>query len=379
MIIRALLQRPTRQGPPIQSPAEFADALAAVAPPAPLPEPRPRRRPGYQGHGGYGGYGGYGPDPNNPDTWRRHRGQAAPPPTSAQPSSQFPRRARGMQYTGHAVPGRYQGGQRRGTSRACSSVVVVLVLVVIAVLVWVVGFRKSGTPTREQRLVVLDVGTPPRRQHGTHARGGQHLQHLRHPARQHRGPDDRRRPPSTAAPSTAWYTSYYFNHAELRRPEAGHRPADRHGQGRAAQPGRGAVRRERHDHGVGLPGQRPGDDEAAARWATSRLVSPSVSAHRRSHRSRSRSQATGRYVLIWLTSLPQLPNPPPGQAREQHVLRGPDLQRRGAGGSAAAGNSCTRPGAADVGSGSRRAIRRRLAPTACRRGPRRVRPAVPAA
>ena len=53
VVTRALLQRPTRQGPPIQSPAEFADALAAVTPPAPLPEPAPPAPAGYQGRGGY--------------------------------------------------------------------------------------------------------------------------------------------------------------------------------------------------------------------------------------------------------------------------------------------------------------------------------------
>ena len=80
VITRALLQRPNRHGPAIQSPAEFADALAAVAPPAPLPEPAPPAPVGYQGRGGYDGYGGgYGPDPNNPDSW------AVPGPSGTAP------------------------------------------------------------------------------------------------------------------------------------------------------------------------------------------------------------------------------------------------------------------------------------------------------
>src|SRR3984957_9181876 len=143
VITRALLQRPTRQGAPIQSPAEFADALAAVAPPAPLPEPAPPAPAGYQGRGGYGGYG---PDPNNPDTW------AAPGPSGTapyqSPSPQYPAGGYGgAQYTGaqYSAAG-YQGG-KRGPSRAMVTLVVVLVLVVAAVLVWAVGFRKSPSST----------------------------------------------------------------------------------------------------------------------------------------------------------------------------------------------------------------------------------------
>src|ERR1700722_11753963 len=71
VIIRALLQRPTRQGPPIQSPAHFADELASVAPPVPLPEPAPSAPAGYSSRGGdRGGYGGYPSNPNDSDTWQ---------------------------------------------------------------------------------------------------------------------------------------------------------------------------------------------------------------------------------------------------------------------------------------------------------------------
>ena len=141
VITRALLQRPTRQGAPIQSPAEFADALAAVAPPAPLPEPAPPAPAGYQGRGGYDGYGGYGPDPNNPDTW------SAPGPSGTapyqSPSPQYPGGGYGgAQYSASG----YQGG-KRGPSRVMVTLVVVLVLVVAAVLVWAVGFRKSPSST----------------------------------------------------------------------------------------------------------------------------------------------------------------------------------------------------------------------------------------
>ena len=142
VITRALLQRPTRHGGPIQSPAEFADALAAVAPPAPLPEPAPPAPAGYQGRGGYDGYGGgYGPDPNNPDSWSVPGPSGTAPYQS--PAQQYPTAGYGgAQYSAAG----YQR-EKRGVSRVTLTVVVVLVLAVVAVLVWAVGFRKSPSST----------------------------------------------------------------------------------------------------------------------------------------------------------------------------------------------------------------------------------------
>jgi F5/8 type C domain len=45
---QALFQRPSRHGPALSTPAEFADALASVAPPAPLPVPAPAAAPARQ-------------------------------------------------------------------------------------------------------------------------------------------------------------------------------------------------------------------------------------------------------------------------------------------------------------------------------------------
>jgi hypothetical protein len=119
-----------------------------VAPPAPLPEPAPPAPAGYPGRGGYDGYGGgYGPDPNNPDSWAVPGPSGTAPYQSPPPSAQFPAAGYGgAQYTGtqYSAAG-YQGG-KRGPSRATTTFVIVLVLVVIAVLVWAVGFRKSGSP-----------------------------------------------------------------------------------------------------------------------------------------------------------------------------------------------------------------------------------------
>ena len=139
VIIRALLQRPTRQGPPIQSPAAFADAIAGVAPPVPLPEPAPPAPAGYteRGYQDRGGYGGYPSNPNDPDTWQTQGPEGTAPYPERRQSAQFPSAGRGYQQ----AP--YQGTERRGTSRALLTVVVVLVLAVIAATVWAVGLRKS--------------------------------------------------------------------------------------------------------------------------------------------------------------------------------------------------------------------------------------------
>jgi serine/threonine protein kinase len=136
LITRALLQRPNRQGGPIQSPADFADALSAVAPPAPLPEPAPA--PAYPSQGSYDGYG-YGPDPNNPDSWATpDRGPSGTAPYQPPP----PARYSGGQYAagGHAR-------ERDGVNKVLLTVAVLVVLVVIAAVVWVVGFRKSPSST----------------------------------------------------------------------------------------------------------------------------------------------------------------------------------------------------------------------------------------
>jgi hypothetical protein len=145
VIVRALLQRTTRQGAPIQSPAEFADAIAGVAPPVPLPEPAPSAPAGYPGRGGdRGGYGGYPSNPNDPDTWQTPGPQGTSPYPERRQSAQFPASGGGYR-GGQYEPAPYPGPERRGTSRALIAVVVVILLIVIAAVVWAVGLRKSPT------------------------------------------------------------------------------------------------------------------------------------------------------------------------------------------------------------------------------------------
>jgi serine/threonine protein kinase len=335
LIIRALLQRPTRQGPPIQSPAEFADALASVAPPAPLPEPAPPAPAGYQGHGGYDGYGGYGPDPNNPDSWAIPGPSGTAPYQSQPPSGQFPATGYGgMQYTGaqYSAPGRH--GAKRGAGRGMMALVIALVLVVIAVLVYVVGFRKSGSPS-------AGSGSTPSTS-ASAAAGGTVLP----PASDstfniYGSPPGNTENETTAAgaidnnPSTSWSTSYYFNHPNF----GGLKP----GTGLLVDMGK-EVRLSQVEvlfaaSGTTTASVYLGNNPAMSKNALSNftLVSPAVSATG-DHKFAVSSQATGRYVLIWLTSLPQLQKAPPGQSSSNTYYEG-QIYNVVVRGSAASGNS----------------------------------------
>jgi hypothetical protein len=310
VIIRALLQRPTRHGGPIQSPAEFADALAAVAPPAPLPEPAPPAPAGYQGRGGYDGYGGgYGPDPNNPDSWSVPGPSGTAPYQS--PAQQYPAAGYGgAQYTGAQYSAAGYQREKRGVSRVTLAVVVVLVLAVVAVLVWAVGFRKSPSST-------AGGGGSHATTSASAAAGGTVLT----PASDstfniYGSPPGNTENQATAAlaidnnPSTAWSTSYYIGSPKF----GGLKP----GTGLLIDMGK-QVRLSQVEvllSSTGGPttasiylGNSPAMSKSALSDFT--LVSPSASASG-DHTFPVSSQATGRYVLVWLTSLPKLSKTPQG-------------------------------------------------------------------
>jgi serine/threonine protein kinase len=308
VIIRGLLQRPTRQGPPIQSPAEFAEELAAVAPPTPLPEPAPAAPAGYPGQGGYNGYrGGYGPDPNNPDTWGApDRGPSGTAPY-APPGQQYG----GPQYTGtQYAAADYQGGQRRGgLGRGMLTLIVVVVLVIIAVTVWAVGFRNSNNdsngagqpatsaPAGTNSVVLTPAGDSTFNPYGTPAGNTEN---------------------QTTAPeaidnslTTAWSTSYYFHYPNFGGLKSG--------SGLLLDMGK-EVRLSQIEvlfSSAGGPTTASiyiGNNPAISQSALSSdftLVSPAVSVSG-DHTFAASSQASGRYVLIWLTKLPKLLKAPNG-------------------------------------------------------------------
>lgn len=313
VVVRALLQRPTRQGPPIQSPADFADALAMVAPPAPLPEPAPPPPAGYPGGNGYDAYGGgYGPEP---DTWqgteRGPRGTAPYQPPSAQfPAAQFPPAGYGgSRYTGtQYAAGDSRGRKRGGGSRVLLTVVVVLVLIAVAVAVWAVGFRKPGKsavasgshPTASASASAVSTVLKPVSDSTFNIYGS---------------PPGNTENPSTASEaidgslSTAWSTSYYLDHPKF----GGLKP----GTGLLLDMGK-EVRLSQVEVLFSTGGDTTaeiylGNSAAMSTSALSNftLVSPSASVSG-DHVFPVSSNATGRYVLIWLTSLPQLSKTPTG-------------------------------------------------------------------
>ena len=137
VVCRALLQRDERHGAPITSPGEFADALAGVAPPVPLPEPVQLGPPRYPGHDGYGGYqGGYSPNAEDHSNWALpDRGRGAGPYQGTYPPQGPPGRGP-----------RDGGGGRGGASRVAVTIVVVLVIAALVATALIISnsLRNSG-------------------------------------------------------------------------------------------------------------------------------------------------------------------------------------------------------------------------------------------
>lgn len=302
VVTRALLQRPTRQGPPITTPGTFADALASAAPPVPLPEPAPAA----PGPRGYPDRGRYGADPNNPETWQipdsRGDSTVAYPP----PSGQFPMAGSG--YGGPYQSGPYQGEgetERGGASRVMLTVVVVLVLVVIAATVWAVGLRKSGSSPAAKSGVTHSATSHP----GTAA--GTVLKPVADSTFNVYGsPAGNTEDPSTAPlaidgnSSTAWATDFYLTYPKFGNLKPG--------TGLLINMGR-EVKLSQVEVLFSATGDTSaeiylGNNPAMSKTAGLRnftLVSPSATASG-DHKFPVTSSATGRYVLIWLTSLPPM-------------------------------------------------------------------------
>jgi serine/threonine protein kinase len=298
VVTRALLQRPTRQGPPIQTPGAFADALASVAPPVPLPEPAPAPR-GYDQRPDRG----Y-PDPNNPGTWPvADRGAGGTAPYSP-PSGQFP--APGGGYGGPYRPEYPPENERGGASRVMLTVVVVLVLVVIAATVWAVGLRKNNSSSSS-----TGSRTHPSASHTAAAAGT-----VLHPVTASSfnvfgtPPGNTEDPTNAKNPidgsTTPWATEYYLNY-----PAFGN-----------AKPGTGLLIDMGRDVKLSQvevlfgPGGTTAEiylgNSPAMSKATGlnnfKLVSPSATASG-DHKFPVTGDVTGRYVLIWLTRLPPMLGP----------------------------------------------------------------------
>jgi len=302
LVCRALLHRAGRQGPPILAAGEFADALSSVAPPVPLPDPapplprgnfEPSPRYDYAEHDGYAGYqAGYTPDPDDPASWALPGRGRGGPPTYQQ---------------------RYPAPARGGASRALLGVVVVLVIAAVVATALVIGksLQKSGSHK---------AGGTPSAKASTAPAGSTVLKPAGVDTFNILGTDDE---DAVAAPlaidigpgslKTAWTTEYYKDNPKFGGLKSG--------TGLLLDMGR-PVRLSQ----VGvLFGSKCcttaeiylGNSNAKSRSALNefKLVAPSAVASG-NHVFETSGDATGRYVLIWITSLP----PKKGSANQFQAL-----------------------------------------------------------
>jgi hypothetical protein len=320
VIVRALLQRTTRQGAPIQSPAAFADAIAGVAPPVPLPEPAPPAPAGYTERGYQDrGYGGYGANPNDP-------GPQGTSPYPDQRQATHPSAGRGYQ------PGPYQGSPRRGMSPALLAIVGVVVLAIIGVTVWAVALR---TPSNSS----ANAGTGARAKSSATAKpsaaaDGTVLSPVNDSTFNIYGtPPGNTEDPTLAtdaidgSTTSGWATSYYFGSPKFGGLKPGTGLLINMGrQVRLSQVkllfGPGAT-----TAGIYLGNSGPSAAMSSNALSSFKLVSPQATGTG-SHTftvSSADANATGQYVLIWLTSLPKMVNPPAAavaQAHGQQIYQG---------------------------------------------------------
>ena len=300
VVCRALLHRGGRQGPPILAPGEFADALASVAPPVPLPEPAPPLPRGsfeppppydYAEHDGYAAYqAGYTPDPDDPASWA------------------LPARGRGTGYQQ-----RYQAPRRGGASRALLGVVMVLVISAVVATAVVIGtslhksssHKAGGTPsakpstTQTGSAVLAPAGADTFNIFGSDNEDAAQVQKAIDT-----GPGSLK---------TSWATDYYYG-----QPKFG---GLKSGTGLLLDMGR-TVRLSQVDVLFGSNCCTTaeiylGNSSAKSKSALNsfKLVAPSAAASG-NHSFSTSGNATGRYVLIWITSLP----PKEGSANQFQAL-----------------------------------------------------------
>ena len=299
---RALLQRGGRQGPPIMSPGEFADALAGVAPPVPLPEPAPMVPIGTLEapyHGG-NGYGGYPPNPDDPASWAlpdRRRGDTAPY-QQRYPVAGPPR-----------GPREPRGGGMGGASRAVVTVVVVLVIAALVTTALVISTslrgkssgNQAGGNTARPKTSSAPAGSAPLTPAGVstfNIFGNDSEDQQQASQAIDTGPN---------ALKTAWATDYYKGSPNF----GGLKP----GTGLLLDMGH-AVRLSQVDVMFGSQCCTTaeiylGNSNAMSRTALNNFTKVSASATASgNHAYTVSSTATGRYVLIWITSLPPMQGNP---------------------------------------------------------------------
>jgi serine/threonine protein kinase len=279
VVCRALLHRSIRHEPPILTPATLADALSAVAPPIPLPEPV---QPAWQGGPVARRTGGYPADPGDPSSW------TLPSPGNG------------------GYPRRPPGPERSAAARGVISIVVVLVVVAIIAAAWVISTNlHSGTTSSASGGQTPGSGSTG----GSASSSAPAAQILKpvgvttYDAYEPSNNEDGARAPLAidGNPSTAWATQWYRGN-----PQFG---GLKKGTGLLLDMGKPV----KLSQVTVLFSSSPGTSAdiyvgntatvSQAAFGTFTLVG-SASGISGSHTYSVTSTATGRYVLIWLTSLP---------------------------------------------------------------------------
>jgi putative peptidoglycan lipid II flippase len=240
-------------------------------------------------------------------------------------SSQFPASGGGYR-GGQYEPAPYQGPERRGTSRVLIAVVVVILLIVIAGIVWAVGLHKSPPATAGG-----STGT-------SHSKTGHSVTAqaavLTPAGVTTFNPLSKTTPGNTEDASTAanaiadngsaWATSDYFGSPVFGGLKTGVGLLIDMGKAvKLSQVevtfGPGVTKAE-----IYLGNSGPSLAKSSNALSSFQLVSGLASATGK-HTFQVSSNATGRYVLNWLTSLPRALNPPAAvvaQANGQKIYEG---------------------------------------------------------
>ena len=282
---RALFQRPNRHGPALSTAAMFADALASAAPPVPPPV-SPASAPFAAGTAGTAATRGYAYPPDG-------TADPYPPPYPPEVASRAPRPRGG---------GRKPAGQHSTAARAVVSVVIVLVLAAIGVAAWSVTHspHRSAAPTPTQShptspAAAAAVLLKPVSASVYNPLGSS-------------GDDD----PAEAgnaidgSASTFWHTSYYFSPVFGNLKKGTGLILDMGKQVRLSQVTIqfGGTCCTHAAIGIGND-----NTSSAATLSTFTLLQASTTAAGSTTFNLTKP-ATGRYVLIWITDLPQLAGNP---------------------------------------------------------------------
>jgi hypothetical protein len=272
VVCRALFQRGSRHGTPLTTPRALAEALAAVAPPLPLPEPAPLAPGGRLATGGF-------PAPEDTSGWvlpeTRHRSGTAP------------------------YRARYPVIERSPATRAVISVVIVLVLVAVGATAWVLSNslrggqpqagRHTTSPTKPSSAASVLLAPTGIKTFDVYGSGNEDNAQVNLAL--------------SGNPQNAWHTSFYLNY-----PKFGNlKPGEGLILDMGKQVSLNSVTVQFGSTCCASFRVEVGNSNAPSKSTLGAFTVLGSSTHGVNSTSVSlNGNATGRYVLIWLTSLPPL-------------------------------------------------------------------------